>query len=103
MKEVNGEYSKCHKGKHEDRIAMLHPGKIPEDATNEKRAPSFKEIDHRRFSKWGWVLLASNSCDEMRQSVPRVETCQESENNCDEHMTSFSFISCGKIIQVFFS
>jgi hypothetical protein len=42
MKEVNGQYSTCREGIHEYRIAMLHPGKIPEDATNEKRAPSFK-------------------------------------------------------------
>jgi hypothetical protein len=48
MKEVNGEYSQCRKGIHEDRITMLYPGTIPEDATNEKRAPSFKEIDHRQ-------------------------------------------------------
>src|SRR6266487_4641050 len=51
VKEVNGECPKCRRDVHECRIALLHPGEIPEDATNEKRAPSFEQIDHGRCSQ----------------------------------------------------
>ena len=45
VKEVNRKCSNGRRDEHECRFALVPPGKIPEDATDEKRGPSFEEID----------------------------------------------------------